>query len=84
MFFSNQRFTRSTQITKITNTNTGTKTNTVRENTKQQITGNTLAKHLGDIAKSAAQRYGYKPTDTNGVVGGMDFFSREGRQNALN
>ena len=37
---------------------------------KQQITGSTLAKHLGDIAKSATRRYGYKHTDTTvSVVG---------------
>ena len=73
LFFYNPRFTRATQITKIKNTNTGTKTNTVRENTKQQITGSTHAKHLGDISKSATRRYGYKHTDTNSVRGGMDF-----------
>ena len=37
IFFSNQIFTRASQSTK-NNTNPGTKTNTVRENTKQQIT----------------------------------------------
>ena len=59
-------------VTKIKNTNTGTKTNTVRENTKQQITGSTHARHLGDITKSATRRYGYKHTDTSWVINMLD------------
>ena len=58
-FLYNRRNTRWTHEIKRKNAKTRTRKQHSTRHTIRQITGSALARHLGDIAKSATQQYGY-------------------------